>query len=248
MKTRGSFALLDSLVRNGTRHIFGYPGGAILPIYDEVYKWEEKNLIKHILVRHEQGAVHAADGYARATSKVGVCFATSGPGATNLVTGIATAQMDSVPLVMITGQVGRPFIGTDAFQETDIFGITLPIVKHSYVIRDVKKIAHIVSEAFFIARNGRPGPVLIDVPKDVGLEEFTDYRPINQNNIIRSKGFRFKACPIKIVSSIKKVNISPREPSDRSRKLRHLNGNFFFFSIPSATTTNTPATEGQAGD
>ena len=107
MKTRGSFALLDSLVRNGTRHIFGYPGGAILPIYDEVYKWEEKNLIKHILVRHEQGAVHAADGYARATSKVGVCFATSGPGATNLVTGIATAQMDSVPLVMITGQVGR---------------------------------------------------------------------------------------------------------------------------------------------
>lgn len=191
MKTRGSFALLDSLVRNGTRHIFGYPGGAILPIYDEVYKWEEKNLIKHILVRHEQGAVHAADGYARATSKVGVCFATSGPGATNLVTGIATAQMDSVPLVMITGQVGRPFIGTDAFQETDIFGITLPIVKHSYVIRDVKKIAHIVSEAFFIARNGRPGPVLIDVPKDVGLEEFTDYRPINQNNIIGSKGFRF---------------------------------------------------------
>ena len=191
MKTRGSFALLDSLVRNGTRHIFGYPGGAILPIYDEVYKWEEKNLIKHILVRHEQGAVHAADGYARATSKVGVCFATSGPGATNLVTGIATAQMDSVPLVMITGQVGRPFIGTDAFQETDIFGITFPIVKHSYVIRDVKKIAHIVSEAFFIARNGRPGPVLIDVPKDVGLEEFTDYRPINQNNIIRSKGFRF---------------------------------------------------------
>ena len=191
MKTRGSFALLDSLVRNGTRHIFGYPGGAILPIYDEVYKWEEKNLIKHILVRHEQGAVHAADGYARATSKVGVCFATSGPGATHVVTGIATAQMDSVPLVMITGQVGRPFIGTDAFQETDIFGITLPIVKHSYVIRDVKKIAHIVSEAFFIARNGRPGPVLIDVPKDVGLEEFTDYRPINQNNIIRSKGFRF---------------------------------------------------------
>jgi acetolactate synthase-1/2/3 large subunit len=191
MKTRGSFALLDSLVRNGTRHIFGYPGGAILPIYDEVYKWEEKNLIKHILVRHEQGAVHAADGYARATSKVGVCFATSGPGATNLVTGIATAQMDSVPLVIITGQVGRPFIGTDAFQETDIFGITLPIVKHSYVIRDVKKIAHIISEAFFIARNGRPGPVLIDVPKDVGLEEFANYQPVTQNNIIKSKGFRF---------------------------------------------------------
>jgi acetolactate synthase-1/2/3 large subunit len=191
MKKRGSFALLDSLVRNGTKHIFGYPGGAILPIYDELYQWEEKKLIKHILVRHEQGAVHAADGYARATSKVGVCFATSGPGATNLVTGIATAQMDSVPLVIITGQVGRPFIGTDAFQETDIFGITLPIVKHSYVIRDAQKIAHTISEAFYIARNGRPGPVLIDIPKDVGLEEFANYKPINQYNIIKFKGFRF---------------------------------------------------------
>ena len=184
----GAEIVFAALEDQKVKHIFGYPGGAVLPIYDELKNHKK---IKHILVRHEQGAVHAADGYARATSKVGVCFATSGPGATNLVTGIATAQMDSVPLVMITGQVGRPFIGTDAFQETDIFGITLPIVKHSYVIRDVKKIAHIVSEAFFIARNGRPGPVLIDVPKDVGLEEFTDYRPINQNNIIRSKGFRF---------------------------------------------------------
>jgi acetolactate synthase-1/2/3 large subunit len=191
MKKRGSYALLDSLVRNGTKHIFGYPGGAILPIYDEVYQWEEKKLIKHILVRHEQGAVHAADGYARATGKVGVCFATSGPGATNLVTGIATAQMDSVPLVVVTGQVGRAFIGTDAFQETDIFGITLPIVKHSYVIRDVQKIAHTISEAFYIARNGRPGPVLIDIPKDVGLEEFTNYKPVNQYHIIKFKGFRF---------------------------------------------------------
>jgi acetolactate synthase-1/2/3 large subunit len=191
MKKRGSFALLDSLVRNGTKHIFGYPGGAILPIYDELYKWEQKKLIKHILVRHEQGAVHAADSYARGSSKVGVCFATSGPGATNLVTGIATAQMDSVPLVVITGQVGRAFIGTDAFQETDIFGITLPIVKHSYVIRDVQKIAYIISEAFYIARNGRPGPVLIDIPKDVGLEEFMNYKPVNQYNIIQLKGFRF---------------------------------------------------------
>lgn len=191
MKQRGSFSLIDSLVRNGTRHIFGYPGGAILPIYDEVYKWEQKNLIKHILVRHEQGAVHAADGYARATGKVGVCFATSGPGATNLVTGIATAQMDSIPLVIITGQVGRAFIGTDAFQETDIFGITLPIVKHSYVVRDATKIANIVSEAFYIARNGRPGPVLIDVPKDVGLEEFSNYIPRNEKEIIQVKGFRF---------------------------------------------------------
>ncbi len=188
MKLNGAQILIHCLKSEGVKHVFGYPGGAVLHIYDAL---EAQDEITHVLVRHEQGAAHGADGYARATSKVGVCFATSGPGATNLVTGIATAQMDSVPLVMITGQVGRPFIGTDAFQETDIFGITLPIVKHSYVIRDVKKIAHIVSEAFFIARNGRPGPVLIDVPKDVGLEEFTDYRPINQNNIIRSKGFRF---------------------------------------------------------
>lgn len=191
MKKRGSFSLLDSLVQNGTKHIFGYPGGAILPIYDELYSWEKKNLIKHVLVRHEQGAVHAADGYARGTGRVGVCFATSGPGATNLVTGIATAQMDSIPLVVITGQVGRAFIGTDAFQETDIFGITLPIVKHSYVVREVCKISAIVSEAFYIARNGRPGPILIDIPKDVGLEELPTYTTINQNGIINSKSFRF---------------------------------------------------------
>ena len=124
--------------------------------------------VKHILVRHEQGAAHAADGYARATGKVGVCFATSGPGATNLVTGIATAHMDSIPMVVVTGQVTRAAIGTDAFQETDIHGITLPIVKHSYVVRDPNQMAQIVAEAFYIASTGRPGPVLIDVPKDVG--------------------------------------------------------------------------------
>lgn len=168
----GSFALLDSLIRNGTSYIFGYPGGAILPIYDELFDWENNQLVKHILCRHEQGAVHAADGYSRSSGNVGVCFATSGPGATNLVTGIATAQMDSVPMVLITGQVARPFIGTDAFQEVDIFGITLPIVKHSYIIRDPRDISRIVSEAFYIATHGRPGPVLIDFPKDVGLEKF----------------------------------------------------------------------------
>nr|YP_010951613.1 Acetolactate synthase [Laurencia catarinensis]WMP12552.1 Acetolactate synthase [Laurencia catarinensis] len=168
----GSFALLDSLIRNGTSYIFGYPGGAILPIYDELFDWEKSHLVKHILCRHEQGAVHAADGYARSSGNVGVCFATSGPGATNLVTGIATAQMDSVPMVLITGQVARPFIGTDAFQEVDIFGITLPIVKHSYIVRDPGDISRIVSEAFYIATHGRPGPVLIDFPKDVGLEKF----------------------------------------------------------------------------
>nr|YP_009396483.1 acetohydroxyacid synthetase large subunit [Polysiphonia scopulorum]ARW65669.1 acetohydroxyacid synthetase large subunit [Polysiphonia scopulorum] len=169
----GAFSLMDSLIRNGASYIFGYPGGAILPIYDELFRWEEKKLIKHILCRHEQGAVHAADGYARSSGKVGVCFATSGPGATNLVTGIATAQMDSIPIVVVTGQVARPFIGTDAFQEVDIFGITLPIVKHSYVVRDPRDMSQIVAEAFYIAQVGRPGPVLIDIPKDVGLEKFT---------------------------------------------------------------------------
>nr|QUE28888.1 IlvB [Porphyropsis coccinea] len=178
----GAFALMDSLVKHGTKHIFGYPGGAILPIYDELYSWEEQKLLEHILVRHEQAAAHAADAYSRATGKIGVCFATSGPGATNLVSGIATAQIDSVPLIAITGQVGRAFIGTDAFQEVDIFGITLPIVKHSYVIRDPRDISRIIAEAFYIAQHGRPGPVLIDFPKDVGLEKF-QYNPVNPNKI-----------------------------------------------------------------
>jgi acetolactate synthase-1/2/3 large subunit len=191
-KYTGSFALLDSLVRNGVTSIFGYPGGAILPIYDELYFWESYNLIKHFLVRHEQGAAHAADGYARCTGKVGVCFATSGPGATNLITGIATAQMDSIPLVIITGQVGRPFIGTDAFQEIDTFGITLPIVKHSYVVRDATRMSEIVSEAFYVAQNGRPGTVVIDVPKDVGLEEIQYYLPVQQRHILKVLGYRFE--------------------------------------------------------
>ena len=191
-KQTGAFALIDSLVRNGAEDIFGYPGGAILPIYDELFFWEKQGLIRHILTRHEQGAIHAADAYARVTGRVGVCFATSGPGATNLVTGIANAQLDSVPLVVITGQVGRAFIGTDAFQETDIFGITLPVVKHSYVIRDPKQMNKIVSEAFYIAQNGRPGPVLIDIPKDVGLEEFTNNLPVQQKDILKTKGYRFQ--------------------------------------------------------
>ncbi len=178
----GAYALIDSLMRHGVEHIFGYPGGAILPIYDEVYRAEAAGGIKHILVRHEQGAAHAADGYARATGKVGVCFATSGPGATNLVTGIATAQMDSIPMVIITGQVALSSIGSDAFQETDIYGITLPIVKHSYVVRDPKNMATIVAEAFHIASTGRPGPVLIDVPKDVALTEF-DYVPVEPGTV-----------------------------------------------------------------
>ena len=176
MRTTGAFALIDSVRRQGVKHIFGYPGGAILPVYDEIYLAEARGEIKHYLVRHEQGAVHAADGYARATGQVGVCVATSGPGATNLVTGIATAQMDSIPMVIITGQVPSYAIGTDAFQETDIWGITLPIVKHSYVIRKPEDIARIIAEAFHIAGTGRPGPVLVDIPKDIGQQEF-DYSP-----------------------------------------------------------------------
>jgi acetolactate synthase-1/2/3 large subunit len=187
----GAFGLMDSLVRNGGKTIFGYPGGAILPIYDELYLWEEEKLIEHILVRHEQGAAHAADAYSRASGKVGICFATSGPGATNLVTGIATANMDSIPMLVITGQVGRAFIGTDAFQEVDIYNITKPIVKASYVVLEAKDIPQIVSEAFYLARNGRPGPVLIDIPKDVGLEEISSYMPTYPQQIARIKRYEF---------------------------------------------------------
>ncbi|AAZ59346.1 acetolactate synthase, large subunit [Prochlorococcus marinus str. NATL2A] len=189
----GADALMDSLRRHGVDTIFGYPGGAILPIYDAVFKAEQEGWLKHILVRHEQGGTHAADGFARATGKVGVCFGTSGPGATNLVTGIATAQMDSVPLVVITGQVPRPAIGTDAFQETDIFGITLPIVKHSWVVRDPSEIAKVVAQAFLIASSGRPGPVLIDIPKDVGQEMFK-YVPVEPGSI-KPLGFELPFAP-----------------------------------------------------
>ena len=191
VRVNGGYALMDALHRHGVDHIFGYPGGAILPIYDELHKAESRGWLKHILVRHEQGGTHAADAFARASGKVGVCFGTSGPGATNLVTGIATAQMDSVPMVVITGQVPRASIGTDAFQETDIFGITLPIVKHSWVVRDPADIGRIVAEAFLIASTGRPGPVLIDVPKDVGLEEF-DYTPVEPGTAMPA-GYRLPA-------------------------------------------------------
>src|SRR3990170_816631 len=165
-KMSGAKAIIESLYREKVEVIFGYPGGAVLPLYDELYDSD----IRHILVRHEQAAAHAADGYARATGKVGVCLATSGPGATNLVTGIATAYMDSVPIVAITGQVPRSLIGYDAFQEANITGITLPITKHNYLVQDTKDIPRIFKEAFYIARTGRPGPVLIDVPKDVQIE------------------------------------------------------------------------------
>lgn len=196
---------MDSLRRHGVKHIFGYPGGAILPIYDELYRAEARGEIQHILVRHEQSASHAADGYARATGKVGVCFATSGPGATNLVTGIATAHLDSIPMVAITGQVPRSAIGTDAFQEIDIFGITTPIVKNSYVVRHAKDMARIVAEAFHIASTGRPGPVLIDVPKDVGIEEF-DYVPVSPGEV-QLRGYKptVKGNPRQINAALKLI-------------------------------------------
>src|SRR5579883_403717 len=162
----GSAILCESLLREGVEVMYGYPGGAIMPFYDALTSYPA---LHHILVRHEQAAAHAADGYARATGKVGVCVATSGPGATNLVTGLATAFMDSVPLVAITGQVARPFIGRDAFQETDVIGVTQPITKHNFLIRSTDEIAYVVHEAFQVARSGRPGPVLIDIPKDVQL-------------------------------------------------------------------------------
>jgi len=165
VRMSGAHALLECLAREGVEIIFGYPGGQLLPLYDALHD----SPIQHVLVRHEQGAAHAADGYARATGKVGVCLATSGPGATNLVTGIATAYMDSIPMVAITGQVPTSAIGKDSFQEADITGITLPITKHNYLVKDVADLPRIVKEAFFIARTGRPGPVVIDLPKDVSM-------------------------------------------------------------------------------
>ncbi|WP_268623755.1 biosynthetic-type acetolactate synthase large subunit [Paenibacillus alvei] len=175
----GSDILLRSLLLEGVECVFGYPGGAVLYIYDAMHGCED---FHHVLTRHEQGAIHAADGYARASGKVGVCIATSGPGATNLVTGIATAYMDSVPLVVITGNVATTLIGTDAFQEADITGITMPITKHSYLVRDVKDLPRVIHEAFHIANTGRKGPVLIDIPKDVSAAK-TLFEPVSTVNI-----------------------------------------------------------------
>lgn len=174
MRLTGAEILIECLKEQGVDTIFGFPGGAVLNIYDALYK--AKDEIRHILTSHEQGASHAADGYARATGKTGVCIATSGPGATNLVTGIATAYMDSVPMVAITGQVATSLLGKDSFQEVDITGITMPITKHNYIVKDVNKLADTVRDAFRIASSGRPGPVLIDICKDV-TAAFAEYEP-----------------------------------------------------------------------
>ncbi|MBQ9117584.1 MAG: biosynthetic-type acetolactate synthase large subunit [Clostridia bacterium] len=174
MQMTGSDIIVQTLIEQGVTDVFGYPGGQVINIYDSLYKYKDQ--INHILTAHEQGASHAADGYSRATGKVGVCIATSGPGATNLVTGIATAMLDSIPLVAITGNVPCSLIGKDAFQEIDITGVTLPITKHNYFVNDVNELADIIREAFVIAKSGRPGPVLIDVPKNVQIGK-AEYEP-----------------------------------------------------------------------
>ena len=181
MQLTGAEIIIECLKEQGVDTVFGYPGGAILKVYDALYKYRDE--IHHVLTSHEQGAAHAADGYARATGKVGVCMATSGPGATNLVTGIATAYMDSVPVVAITANVGKPLLGKDSFQEVDIAGIVMPITKHSYIVKDITKLADTIRKAFYIAKSGRPGPVLVDVTKDVtgALYDYSPRRPATVN-------------------------------------------------------------------
>ena len=184
MKITGSQIVIECLVEQGVKTVFGYPGGAILNIYDELYKNSDR--ITHILTAHEQAACHAADGYARSTGKVGVCMATSGPGATNLVTGIATAYMDSIPIVAITCNVVKPLLGKDSFQEIDITGVTMPITKHNFMVMDVNNLAETIREAFVIAKTGRPGPVLIDIPKDV-TAALCDFEPLKNPDEAVSK-------------------------------------------------------------
>ncbi|MBN1643572.1 MAG: biosynthetic-type acetolactate synthase large subunit [Dehalococcoidales bacterium] len=205
MKMTGGQILLDGLIKEGVDTIFGILGGAILPLYDTLPQFPQ---LHHVLVRHEQCAAHAAEGFARATGKVGVCFATSGPGATNLVTGIANAYLDSSPIVAVTGQVARRFIGKDAFQEIDITGITLPITKHNYLVRDAASLAKTVKEAFYISRTGRPGPVLIDVPKDVFTEE-VEYHPAGKIELASYRA-TLKGHPAQIQKAVALINAAQR--------------------------------------
>src|SRR5690242_5989076 len=200
----GAQALWAALVREGVTEVFGYPGGAILPAYDAMLGYP----VHHVLVRHEQGAAHMADGYARASGKAGVCIATSGPGATNLVTGIATAMLDSIPMVCITGQVGSKFLGTDAFQETDITGITLPITKHNYLVKRAEEIAPTLREAFYVARSGRPGPVLVDITKDAQQNscefDMASYRPLSAAEGKSHSGPEQYAAALGLINSAKR--------------------------------------------
>ncbi len=206
MLLSGSEIIIECLKEQGVDTVFGYPGGAILNLYDELYK--HKNEIHHVLTSHEQGASHAADGYARSTGKVGVCFATSGPGATNLVTGIATAHMDSVPMVAITCNVTLPLLGKDSFQEIDIAGITMPITKHNFIVKDIKDLAETIRRAFLIAKSGRPGPVLIDVPKDITAPnnkyEYMPMKPIPAGRVKKNITEDALNAAVKLIKKAKK--------------------------------------------
>ena len=206
MEITGSQALWHALQNEGVDTIFGYPGGAIMPVYDALYDF--KDSIRHILVRHEQGAAHAAQGYARATGRVGTCLATSGPGATNLVTGIADAMLDSVPIVCITGQVFKDLLGTDAFQETDVIGITIPITKWNYQVTCAEEIPEIIAKAFYIAGNGRPGPVLVDITKNAQVEKFK-YKPVRIESI-ENFNVKPKLIPDSIAQAAKLINESKK--------------------------------------
>lgn len=192
MQLNGSDIIMECLLEQGVDTVFGYPGGAVLNIYDALYKYSDK--LRHIETAHEQGAAHAADGYARATGRVGVCIATSGPGATNLVTGIATAYMDSVPVVAITGNVTRNLLGLDSFQEVDITGVTMPITKHNYIVKDINQLADTIREAFWLANEGRKGPVLVDIPKDISAQlcEYTPKTPEAPRVFPLPQEFRFE--------------------------------------------------------
>ena len=205
MKMTGGKAILEQLKLHGVQVMFGYPGGAVIPLYDAIYEEEE---IRHVLVRHEQGAGHMAEGYAKVTGKVGVAIATSGPGATNLVTPIADAYMDNVPIVCITGQVSTWAIGTDAFQEADITGITMPITKHNRLLKRVEEIPEAIAEAFYLASTGRPGPVLVDVPRDLQVAEI-DYRPVNQMSL-RSYKPTYRGHPLQIVKAAQAIEAAKR--------------------------------------
>ena len=209
MKISGSQIVIECLLEQGVDTVFGYPGGAILNIYDALYK--NSNRIRHILTAHEQGASHAADGYARSTGKVGVCMATSGPGATNLVTGIATAYMDSIPVVAITCNVTQAQLGKDSFQEIDITGVTMPITKHNFMVRDVNDLADTIRKAFHIAKSGRPGPVLIDIPKDVTASQ-AEYEPVNPETLNFDISSKIIHSPSKeqILNAIKMIDEAER--------------------------------------
>lgn len=200
----GSDIVVQSLIDEGVDIVFGYPGGQVINLYDSLYKYQDK--IRHILTCHEQGAAHAADGYARATGKVGVCIATSGPGATNLVTGIATAYMDSIPMVAITGNVPMSLLGKDSFQEVDITGITMPITKHNYIVKDINDLQEVIKKAFYIAKEGRPGPVLIDIPKNIQVEK-VEYKKLEPLEVARKEELIYED---KVSEAIELINNSKK--------------------------------------